>query len=169
MVLRLGEWQVVYRWPEGELHGGPEELTIRPAERGAYPAGGISQTVLREINFREAAATHRSQVEANRQGRRPTDSKLIAGLKKSAAGGVSDFYLARLSELYVLWADAGLSNPGPIERLADELGRSSKTVQNQLWAAQRKGILTDRTPGRAGGKLTDTARDLLVIGKKKGL
>jgi hypothetical protein len=54
---KLGDWVAEMTWAEGDIQGGPSMLVIQPADPDNVPAGGLSSTVLRAVDFRTAAAT----------------------------------------------------------------------------------------------------------------
>ncbi|MEI5100083.1 hypothetical protein RB200_17925 [Streptomyces sp. PmtG] len=62
VVQDIGPWVVEMQWPEGVTQGGPAVLVVRPKSGENPPLGGISSTVLREIDFKEAAERLRAQV-----------------------------------------------------------------------------------------------------------
>ena len=53
---RIGEWSVLMEWADGAESGGPVRLVIEPVDQTSPPNGGLSSTVLREVDFQEAAA-----------------------------------------------------------------------------------------------------------------
>src|SRR5258708_5961844 len=61
---QIGGWTVEIYWKECEIQDGPLKLVVRPTDEKNVPAGGISSTVLREIDFRAGAAKAREQVAA---------------------------------------------------------------------------------------------------------
>lgn len=148
---RIGPWVVWMEWPKDADQGGPVRLTIEPAE-DAEPfqvAGGISSTVLREVNFREAAD----------QWRRETPGTVLeehfgATLRELVAEGVTDKYLAYLSSVYVGMVRAGESRI--TVKLAEATGKKPDTIKAHLKAARKHEFLTV-IPGKAGGQLTEKA------------
>src|ERR1043165_3808846 len=57
----IGQWQVFMRWENAGALGGPRYLTIRP-HPDATPdqiAGGLSSTVVRQIDFQRALTAWR--------------------------------------------------------------------------------------------------------------
>lgn len=155
------EWVCEMEWPEGVTQGGPAVLVIRPSDPENYPAGGISSTVLREIDFRDAAKRLRRQLAmSDRRGtaRERYEQDLSERLRALLSEGVSEKYLANLSSAYVSLTNRGQAKP--LERLAEMTGKSAAAIKNHLWQATRKGFL-ERSAGRAGGKLTEKSIELL--------
>lgn len=148
-----GEWTAEMTWHDG-TQGGPDVLTIRPTNHGSRPAGGISQTVLRDINFKTALDVLR--LHSTPQAGRETADERLAAL---AGGALTDEYLAALACAYVLAVADGQAKP--VEHLAKVAGGSVAAVRGQLWQATRKGLL-ERSAGRAGGRLTAKAEELLL-------
>lgn len=160
---RGGEWTVAMTWSELDRNG-PSRLEIRATDPDNPPAGGISQTVLRRINI-AAAVEDLRESEAGAEGRQVseadlwTDDLIIAGseLDELSADGLTDLYLAKLAQLYVRVAVA----PKPLERLAELSGKTPSAIKSHLWHATNRGFL-ERSPGRAGGKLTEEAWSILA-------
>ncbi|WP_236724596.1 hypothetical protein [Mycobacterium avium] len=155
------EWVAEMQWPEGETQGGPGVLLIRPSNPDSYPAGGLSQTVLREVDFKYALERLRRSLANSKRwdrARRQSEEKLTALLVDHAGGGITPEYLALLSRVYI-----GVVNRGqdkPLEYLAEVTGKSAAAIKNHLWQATRKGLL-ERSPGRVGGHLTPEATKIL--------
>lgn len=155
------EWVVEMEWPEGVTSGGPAALVIRPSDPDSYPAGGISSTLLREIDFREAAERLRRQVTAaerwdKARGRYEQDRS--ERLREAVSHGITDEYLALLSSAYVSAVNHG--QPRPLEHLAEQAGKSLAAIKNHLWQATRRSLL-ERSAGRPGGRLTEKASGIL--------
>lgn len=55
-----------------------------------------------------------------------------------------------------------LADRAPVAALAKNLGVSASKVRNDLFAARERGLLTSTGQGRAGGELTDEAREILA-------
>lgn len=158
---RIGEWLVTMEWPDGTDSGGPSRMVIEPVDK--VPVGGLSSTVLRQINFRDAreslrasresAANPAAELEAMREFERDA---LRSALGKGAA---SDDYLALLSSVYLNRVGAGQDKP--VDRIAEELGRSLATVKGHLWQARKRGLLLGGSAGRKGGELSPEAENLV--------
>lgn len=161
VVQDLGDWVVKMEWPEGVESGGPGVLVIEPADPDNYPAGGISSTVLRGIDFRAALETLRRQLAASERwevaGERH-ESDRAERLKDALAQGVTDDYLALLSAAYVSAVNRGQGKP--LDYLAEAVGKTASTVKGHLWQARKKDLLQG-SAGRAGGQLTPKAKGLL--------
>lgn len=157
------EWVATMEWPEGETQGGPAMLVIRPSNEDEYPTGGLSQTVLREVDFKSALERLRGQLASSdkwQRHRQESRDKIYALLTKVAASGsISDEYLALLSRAYVGAVNEGQSKP--LEFLAAIADKSNAAIKNHLWQATRKGFL-ERSPGRAGGRITAKTSDALM-------
>ncbi|TGB41447.1 hypothetical protein [Mycolicibacterium peregrinum] len=156
----LGEdWVVVMEWPEGVDNGGPCRLEIKPV--GGCPVGGLSSTVLRQIDFRGAVANMREQLGAAAQ--RNAEHEAVEKwrtdrLKTALTSGVTDDYLVLLSDAYLSIVNRGGINPN--DYLAKMAGKSTSTVRGHLWQARKRGFLTG-SPGRKGGQLTTEAATIL--------
>lgn len=157
------EWVCEMQWPEGETQGGPGVLVIRPADPDSYPAGGISQTVLRELDFKAALEALRRQQAGGKRGEKAKAAarQQIVDLLLAHAElrEITDTYLALLSHAYVRAVSDGQEKP--LEYLAELTGQSHAAIKNHLWQATRRGLL-ERSPGRAGGKTTAKAKNLIA-------
>ncbi len=154
-------WVVEMEWPEGETQGGPAVLVVRPADPESHPPGGLSSTVLRGINFRDASAQLRRQLAIGERRRKSHDkyeAERVNRIRDELAKGISPEYLALLSSLYVSRVNTG--QPKPIEAIADDLGKGLQTIRGHLWQARKQGLLTGEH-GRKGGQLTPEATQIL--------
>lgn len=174
MTVDLGpnyEWVAEMRWPEGNTQGGPAFLLIRPSDPDGYPPGGLSQTVLREVDFKGALDKLRNQLESSKRwdrARRQSEEKVTALLVDHAGGSITPEYLALLSRVYVGAVNQGQDKP--LDYLAKVTGNSPAAIKNHLWQATRKGLL-ERSPGRAGGHVTPRCAaliDALISNPRKG-
>lgn len=155
------EWVAEMQWPEGQTQGGPAVLVIRPSDSGGYPPGGLSQTVLREVDFKGALDKLRRRLENSKRwnrSRRRGEEKVTALLVEHAGGSLTPEYLALLSRVYIGAVNHGQAKP--LDYLAEVTGNSPAAIKNHLWQATRKGLL-ERSPGRAGGRITETAAGIL--------
>ncbi|MFD9908239.1 hypothetical protein [Streptomyces sp. NPDC059063] len=158
----IGPWVVEMQWPEGVTQGGPAALLVRPKDGESCPLGGISSTVLREIDFKEAVERLRAKVavsEMRAQVREEYEAGRTERLRKALAQGVTDEYLATLASAYLSYLSGG--GKGPLAHLAERVGKSESTVKGHLWQARKRGLLTG-APGRAGGALTRKASEILI-------
>lgn len=157
------EWVAAMQWPEGATQGGPAVLVIYPSDPDVCPAGGLSQTVLRDVDFRHALERLRGKLAASKRwqrARQDTEDRLTGLLTSHAANGaITSEYLVLLSRVYIGAVNNGQERP--LEHLAALTGKSAAAIKNHLWQATRKGLL-ERSPGRAGGHLTDKGRDVLA-------
>ncbi len=157
------EWVAEMQWPEGETQGGPAVLVIYPSDPDACPPGGLSQTVLRDVDFKYALERLRGKLAASKRWQRvrqDTEGKLTGLLTSHvASGAITPEYLALLSRVYISAVNNGQEKP--LEYLAVLTGKSAAAIKNHLWQATRKGLL-ERSPGRAGGHLTEKGRDILA-------
>lgn len=151
-------WTVWMRWEDNTVQGGPSEMVIswRDPDR-SRPVGGISSTVLRGINIRAAMKAAReddfSELERN------TWDRLGRLLASELEAGVTDHYLAVLSDLYVYLTAQG--DRKPADKLSEAAGRSRAVIKNHLVQARKRGILTGNV-GMVGGKLTEEGQRLLT-------
>lgn len=155
------EWVAEMRWPVGETQGGPTELFIRPSDPEGYPPGGLSQTVLREVDFKRALDRLRGYLANSKRWerkRREGEEKVTSLLVNHAGGSITPEYLALLSRVYVGAVNQGQTKP--LDYLAQVTGNSPAAIKNHLWQATRKGLL-ERSPGRAGGRVTPRAATLV--------
>ena len=161
-----GEWTVQMQWPNRVTQGGPAVLIIHPSDADSdneSPAGGITQTLLREVDFKDALDALREGIGSSERRRQTSDDnqrRVTELLKEHAALGViTDVYMALLARAYVGAVNQGQAKP--LEYLATLTDKSEAAIKNHLWRATRKGFL-ERTPGRAGGRVTDKAASTLI-------
>lgn len=161
VVQQIGEWSVTMEWPEGAEGGGPARLVIEPKD--TMPVGGLSSTVLRQINFRDALRALRAATNSGKNliaelaAMRDFERRALqSALNKGAA---TDKYLALLSSVYLHHVSAGQDKP--VDCIAEELERSPATVKGHLWQARKRGLLRGGSPGRKGGELSTQAEELV--------
>jgi hypothetical protein len=143
----------------GVEDGGPAKLTIEPI--GDMPVGGLSSTVLRQLDFRAATADLRDQVarSSNRNREHAAYEKAsVERLRAALDEGVSEEYLSLLSSAYVRAVNRGQAKVN--DYLAETVGKPVSTVRGHLWQARNEGFLT-RSPGRKGGQLTSKTTEIL--------
>lgn len=148
---RIGEWSVLMEWSDGAESGGPVRLVIEPADPNSPPHGGLSSTVLREVDFQEAAAKLGSFFQMAREQNRQTDEMTGRRLRKALDSGISNEYLVQLCVAYSQVVKRGRDHP--TEYLAELIGKSASTIKGHLWQAKRKGLFVG-SAGRVGGDLT---------------
>jgi hypothetical protein len=155
-------WTVKMAWPEeGDIQGGPVALLIEPSDPRTYPAGGISSTVLRSVDFRAAMDKLRSQLAGAERLQNQSDEydvKRMGRIRDELSKGISNEYLALLASMYVSLVNRGQEKL--VDYLAGELGKSVATVKSHLWQARKRGLLTG-SAGRKGGQLTPEASAIL--------
>lgn len=161
--MRLGDdWVAEMEWPEGHTQGGPGTLVVRPANPESYPPGGLSSTVLRGINFREATAQLRKQLtvgEHRQKSRNKREAQHLDHIRNELTKGISTEYLALLSSLYISRVNRG--EPKPVEAIANDLGKGVQTIRGHLWQARTQHHLLKGSAGRKGGELTHEAIAIL--------
>jgi hypothetical protein len=160
-----GEWTAEMQWPNGVTQGGPAVLVIHPTKAdpdNRCPPGGLSQTLLRDIDFKDALDKLREHLARSKRwdrARRENHDRLTALLVDASGGAITEEYLALLSRVYVGAVNQGQDKP--LDYLADITGNSAAAIKNHLWRATRE-LFLERSPGRAGGRVTDKAARTLV-------
>jgi hypothetical protein len=148
---RIGEWSVLMEWEDGAESGGPVRLVIEPVDLTSPPNGGLSSTVLREVDFQEAAAKLGSFFQMAREQNRQADEITGRQLRTALDSGISDEYLVQLCVMYSQVVKRGRDHP--TEYLAELIGKSASTIKGHLWQAKKKGLFVG-SAGRVGGELT---------------
>ncbi|WP_338603534.1 hypothetical protein [Saccharopolyspora sp. SCSIO 74807] len=156
-------WQVSMEWPKDVDQGGPWYLAIRPHPGASDEelAGGLSSTVLRKLDFKKAAEEWRevSKSEGSFELTQAMLDEVSSTLKDASKEGVTDEYLSFLAYLYVEFVQLGFQ---PVTtNLAELAGRRPETIRAHLKSARTQGLLT-AVKGRAGGKLTGKAQEILA-------
>ncbi|MGW7364818.1 hypothetical protein ACWGI8_15645 [Streptomyces sp. NPDC054841] len=158
-----GGWVVRMWWPTGPVTGGPQRMTVEPAD-DATPRDvvrGISTTVLRRLDIAAAMNVAKVAPEAQRTledvARKLKESGEAAG-QLLANEGLSERYLAMLAVTYTGMADSGA--PAPVPWLARLIDRRPETVKDHLKKARRDGFLSTLA-GKAGGELTEKSKAML--------
>ncbi|RLV08466.1 hypothetical protein CTZ27_06595 [Streptomyces griseocarneus] len=158
-----GGWVVRMHWPPGPVTGGPQRMTVEPAE-GAEPRDivrGISTTVLRRLDIAAAMKLAKMAPEAQQTleefAKRLNEAGEAAG-HILATEGVSERYLVTLAATYTSMADGGA--PAPVPWLARLIDRRPETIKDHLKKARRDGFLST-VAGKAGGELT--AKSMAII------
>lgn len=154
---QLGSWVVKMDWPDDAEYG-PRRMEIYPAE-DATPEDvqtGLSTTVLRRVDFR----TGRQTVDEVRMTDEDQERvHAIEYLRLSAADrSITDEYLVGLGAAYVELVK--VREPNVTAKLAEITGRAPETIRIHLGKVRKAGYLTT-IPGKAGGHLTDAAREIL--------
>jgi hypothetical protein len=167
----ISGWTVEMYWKEDDIQGGPSKLVIRPTDDKKAPVGGISSTVLREIDFRTGAGKAREQVAAEdlayAQDRGPQVPPMALVRATFEAGGITDAYLVLLAIQYI--ARVGRGEPKPVDHIASELGKSPGTIKGHLWQARNRGLLKGGSAGRKGGYVPPEAAQMAIDFIDKGI
>ena len=146
-------------------------VNVRPAADATESEilGGLSSTVLRQIDFAGARSEWSDELVANPPGPvHPKPDWLVTPWGKGeinelrseqlrdalARDGVSDGYLALLAEAYEALVRSGERSVAV--KLSEMTGRSPDTVKQHLHKVRKAGMLTS-IPGKAGGRLTPKA------------
>src|SRR5690606_18496541 len=157
---RIGPWSVLMEWPM-EAEQGPHRIEIRPAEDAGTDevAGGLSSTVLLQVDFQMGKSEFRKLVEqTSTLNRAYAVGMHPARLRELVGQGISDAYLAHLAQAYVDLVRLG--EQSVTAKLAEMVGKSPETIRQHDKRVRKAGFLTTIT-GKAGGRLTDKAYAVL--------
>jgi hypothetical protein len=163
----------------------------RLGDRARVPGGGITVKELRRLVLEIGEHRRRSQSEVGRWIGREQRRKQPLGYPFGPEGlferhGVTEAFVDPASgleggfvathlppkrmrrderfyaEMAAAYAEAvSAGNNRPIDTIAQALGRSRNTVKDVIREARARGLLTETTHGRAGGRLTARAKRLL--------
>ncbi|KAA6214099.1 hypothetical protein CP973_33715 [Streptomyces albofaciens JCM 4342] len=158
----IGPWRVLLCWAaDADPASGPTRVLItpRPDADPADTQGGVASTVLRQIDFKKAGEQFRSV--------RPTSTEREIGQDPEGEGlrwllnseGVSDAYLAFLAESYVRAVSQAV--PNVTAHLAALAHKRPETIRGHLKEARKRDLLTT-VPGKAGGRLTPKAAEIVT-------
>lgn len=124
----------------------------------------LTARLVRTVPFRDLEHAARAWIRRAQGAHASPDAKrrlsMLAG-EQPQAGRRSTWgqvEVARLCADYVDLIDAG--DPAPVKTLAAQLHRGEKRIRNLL-AGARAELLTAAPAGRAGGQLTDYAKEIL--------
>ncbi|MFE2972041.1 hypothetical protein ACFXKC_52495 [Streptomyces sp. NPDC059340] len=151
---------MLMRWAaNADPASGPTRVLITP-HPDADPAttqGGVSSTVLRQVDFKKAGDQFRAARPAvpEQQVTQEAEGDVLRWLLGSE--GISDAYLAFLAEAYVRAVSRGV--PNITAHLAELTHKRPETIRSHLKKARKRDLLTT-VPGRAGGQLTTRAREI---------
>jgi hypothetical protein len=153
----LGPWLVTMEWDDTISVAGPSRIVIEPnpgvRRYGHVVRSGITTTVLRAVQPRRP----RTGPEMNEAELRATRNELVHRMNEH--GTSDERFLAVLARAYV--AVAGVErNPAGV--LSEMIDRAVSTTKALLGVARQRGLLTEATPHRAGGELTDKSRAILA-------
>lgn len=153
----VGPYVVELRYPRGVDAENPWEITVSPSPhlKPEDLRGGITGSLLRRIDF-TAAAEERRKIEGEVIDLPEVDEQEARERLQSLRMG--EEYLAWLAFYYVALVSAG--ERSVTAKLGKLTGRSASTMPDHLKRARRAGMLTT-VPGRAGGRLTDKAIEIL--------
>lgn len=158
--------------PDGRVYN----LSVRPMYKGLDIDAGITVRMLRSLKFSDFEAALREVLRRTAKTIDPDDSmrhllsigeQFMAEPHPGKRGRGDDFY-ARLASDYVSLLG---TQRDPVVALAERMGQQAgrevrpQTVRNQLTQARKRGLLTTVGRGRAGGELTERARQLLRDGQ----
>ncbi len=136
------------------------ELRLRPATLSHSPEG-ITAEIVRSIHLNPLHTAVRNWVQSPpnvgplARPTRPTYSEK----KKTGPRGQDDLYFAEWASRYV---DELTRTSNPVAALVRQFNYlNESTLRYYLNEARRRGLLTAAPSGRAGGQLTEKARELL--------
>ena len=169
----VGELRI---FPSAGRPDGPKAGTWAAEAKGIHardrvPAGGLTSRKMRETPFEAChgqltaiVATLEKKLGARMWG--PGSPWSQAGLQPTTSPGRrrgrpghSDEYLARVASVYVKHA----SKREAMRCTGDELDKGTEQARELVKLARRRGLLTPGIRGRAGGQLTQHARQLLGL------
>ena len=139
-----------------EVSAGPAlTVTTRDlAERASTETPpAVTARLLRDLSLGAIAADLRQRVAANQPRFAPT-------IERRPGRRQPDEFYAEVAAAYVAALDGG--SRSPVRDLASVRGYSTSMVNNWIYEARQRGLLTEAPPGRAGGELTEQARALLA-------
>ncbi len=134
-----------------------ETVTARRLRQA--PIGAMERAVRKEVrdSYNEGAEMFPPGSDIGRHARATAAS--FSDHPRPGAAGRKDIHYLAVAEAYVRAFDNG--DPHPVKSVAAQLTLSTKTVGNRLYEARERGLLTSVGRGRAGGHLTDKAKELL--------
>ena len=135
---------------------GAMERALRAEVAGTGAALGQLTTLFRRLHDRGIPLDDIDLAEWSDFARSLSD---FGERPRTGPAGRGDDSYAALSALYVGLIDEGEQRP--IRAVADRLGLAEKTVQNHLFKARERGLLTSLGRGKAGGQLTNKAKEIL--------
>lgn len=163
----IGGWTVDMYWVAEDIQGGPTKVLIRPTDGEQAPVGGVSSTILRQIDFRTGAMRAREKVAADdlayeqeAEDEKPPQVAMPLLRSMLDTSGVTDVYLVLLATEYLARVTRGEGKP--VDHIAEELGRSLGTVKNHLWRARKDGFLEGGSAGRKGGYVPPEAAQIAL-------
>lgn len=140
------------------------DISRKKGAAGLITKRMLKQLPIREIEERARAAARElwgfwddDDVPRELQTRAKQLVKEFDQSPRPGPTGRGDEFYAHVAATYV----AHLDSHRPIEQTADKLSLSTARIRNLVYEARRRGLLTKVTRGRAGGELTDKAKELL--------
>jgi hypothetical protein len=145
---------------------------------GSVPTGGLRARALRLLRFGDALDLSREALALLRQGEdlsRPGGVVFTphgrAWLTRQAKGpggrkGRDDFFYAGIAAHY---SHEARESRHATQAVAELLTLSPSRARELIATARARGLLTHTTQGRAGGQLTDKARELLQLIEVEGI
>jgi hypothetical protein len=141
------------------------------------PIGEMRRAVRAALDQRSEAARSEAQARLESLSARPDLAVAMVGQlewagraaaiasafvdrPRTGPAGRSDREYAAIAAVYV----RHLGDAQPVERAAEQLGLTPKSVRNYLYRARERGVLTSAGRGRAGGELTEYGCQLLEEG-----
>ena len=155
----FGEWIIDAKFQDVPEAPRLREITIRPARDWAPPPG-LTTAILRAVRIGELYQGVLAELQHPRFAPHwdvSPESEFERAPRPGRRGRPDRFY-AEWAARYV----ALVNHPKPVARLAAQYHYSASQIRHFLNQARHRGFLTDPDEkGRAGGELTDEARELL--------
>lgn len=131
------------------------------------PGNGLTVDVVRGLKMAPLHAALRGWLELppNAGPVLDFDRSELGGSRRPGRAGRPDLFYAEWAARYVT---AMRETGPPLPRLAEEHGFNTSTIRGFLNEARRRGLLTQAPLGRAGGELTEKARELLTVSNSRG-
>ncbi|MFD8532117.1 hypothetical protein ACFV0L_32355 [Streptosporangium canum] len=171
----VGGWRVQAVWRDGSA--GPVELhiTAKPDANSRDVQGGITTGTLRAIPLPEMTEEARQPWPMIESATRSltthaqTADKAVELIRSTVEAeprpgrsGRPDLFYALVAYAYFAYSRLGTN---AIRRLAEATGVERRTAENWVnHARDKRGMLTDPPSGKAGGELTEKAKQLLLKG-----
>jgi hypothetical protein len=137
--------------------------------RRGWPPGGLTSRAIRKINLGTAFRLFRQEVLGAWDDPLGPEGRLtvrgFTGVRPAKRGhpgrrGHDDLTYAKVAALYA--RAVALGSRAPVRVVAQELVITIDHAKRLVGVARKRGLLTPGRRGRAGGELTDRARELLA-------
>ncbi len=177
---RPGGWLVRYRLEPQD--GVPVVAEVQVLHTGKLPPGGLDSTTWRSVKLSEWRELWPDVLE-NIEKRYGRDALVERHLQRFGFGieakrsprrpgraGHSDAYYAQLADDYVALIAKGHTKPTKeLARRAPFKGQpnAEQAARDAVHQARRRGLLTEAPAGRAGGELTEHAKEVLDERRKR--